>query len=139
MTPHYHSDNTIPREFKGAQPWIWVFGSNEKGAHGAGAAKVAHVSYGAKYGVGRGMTGSAYAIPTKDRRIQTLPLEVVVANVAEFIEFAKANPDKRFYVTRVGCGLAGFQDDQIGPLFSAAPENCSLPIEWARFVDAFAV
>lgn len=135
MTSTFHLDNTIPRAEKDANPWIWVFGSNEKGVHGAGAAKVAHVNFGAKYGVGRGMTGNAYAIPTKDRHIQSLRFGDVESNIFEFLEFAKANPGKRFYVTRVGCGLAGFKDEDIGPLFSGAPDNCSLPVQWEHFVD----
>lgn len=139
MPRTFHLDNTIPRADKGGSPWIWVFGSNEKVVHGAGAAKVAHVSFGAKYGVGRGMTGNAYAIPTKDRRIQTLPFEEVAANIAQFLKFAHANPEKRFYITRVGCGLAGFSDEQIGPLFAGSVANCSLPSVWEQYIDAFSL
>ncbi len=120
-----HPDNTIPKG-----DWVWVFGSNEAGRHGKGAAKVAHVSFKAQYGVGIGLTGKSYAIPTKDSRLQSLPLQAIEKNVADFLSFAAQNPKLSFYVTRVGCGLAGYTDEDIGPMFSGAPANCSLPEEW---------
>ncbi|MBQ0917021.1 hypothetical protein KBW71_01070 [Hydrogenophaga aromaticivorans] len=124
--PRFHPDNTTPK----GDGWIWVFGSNLAGRHGKGAAKVAKVNFGAAYGVGRGRTGLAYAIPTKDAHLQVLSLSNVELTVAEFLRYASTHPELRFFVTRVGCGLAGFTDDQIGPLFAVAPMNCSLPIEW---------
>jgi hypothetical protein len=126
----YHQDNTIPR---GAD-WIWVFGSNLAGQHGKGAAKIAHVNFGAKYGVGEGPTGKAYAIPTKTAKLETLPLNEIKAGVANFIDYAKANPKKQFFVTRVGCVLAGHADQDIGPLFAKAGlDNLSLPEEWRAY------
>lgn len=109
---------------------ILVFGSNLAGRHGLGAAKVAREQWGAKMGCGIGPTGSAYAIPTKDHDINTLPLLHVAVHVAEFINFAKKSPELRFLVTRIGCGLAGFTDAQIAPLFKDAPPNCVLPEGW---------
>lgn len=109
---------------------IFVFGSNEAGRHGAGAALFARRHHGAVYGVGRGRTGNAYALPTKDGRIRTLPLEAIAANVDEFIRYARANPALTFTVTRIGCGLAGYSDAQIAPLFRSAPANCILPAGW---------
>ena len=121
----FHPDNTIPKG-----DWVWVFGSNEAGRHGKGAAKVAHVNFKAQYGVGRGLTGKSYAIPTKDARLQSLPLQTIEENVSEFLRFAAQSPKLCFYVTRVGCGLAGYSDEEIGPMFAGAPLNCSLPQEW---------
>ncbi len=122
----YHPDNTIP---KGAD-WIWVFGSNLAGRHGDGAAKVARVNFRADYGTGRGPTGQAYAIPTKDKQLKVIALRDIETSIADFIQYANLYPEKQFFVTRVGCGLAGYSDDEIGPLFTAAPANCSLPMEW---------
>ena len=117
------------------QDEIFVFGSNEAGIHGAGAALTAHVSYGAELGIGVGMTGDSYAIPTKDRFIQTLPLQHIRFYVEDFLDFAKANPDKKFFVTTIGTGLAGYSHWDIAPLFDGAPANCRLPPEWERLTD----
>ena len=111
---------------------VFVFGSNEAGIHGAGAARTAMEKYGALYGFGEGLHGKSYAIPTKDKAIETLPLEKVAHYVKQFIAFAKTRPDLQFFVTRIGCGLAGFTDDQIGPLFKGAPDNVELPYGWGE-------
>ena len=111
---------------------IFVFGSNLAGRHGAGAALYARKHFGAAYGTGRGRTGNAYAIPTKDERIKTLPLNRIAQYVSDFIAYAKAHPDLSFQVTRIGCGLAGYLDHQIAPLFAGAPDNCILPDGWAE-------
>lgn len=110
---------------------IFVFGSNLAGRHGRGAALTARLYHGAVYGVGVGRTGNAYAIPTKDWHVKgTLPLDKISSHVRDFIRYAENNPDLSFNVTRVGCGLAGYRDDQIAPMFKDAPSNCRLPIEW---------
>lgn len=131
MTLQFHPDNIIPT---GA--WIFVYGSNEAGRHGRGAAKVARIDFRAEYGVGQGRTGDAYAIPTKDADLKALPLRDIDNYVREFLAYAEAHPDLNFFVTRVGCGLAGYRDEQIGPMFAKAPRNCSLPNEWRRYVEA---
>jgi hypothetical protein len=111
-------------------PKIFVFGSNEAGHHGLGAAKDAVKHYGAVYGVGFGPQGRSFAIPTKDWLIEPLPIEVVRGYVARFIEYATQWPQKQFFVTKVGCGLAGFTEGEIAPLFANAPANCELPDGW---------
>jgi len=98
---------------------IFVFGSNEAGRHGRGAAKQA-MSFGAKYGVGEGLAGHTYGIPTKDAKIQTLPIRKIKPYVDRFIEFAKTNHQYTFLVTEIGCGLAGYVPNQIAPLFIEA-------------------
>jgi hypothetical protein len=108
---------------------IFVFGSNEAGRHGAGAAKCAKLHHGAVYGVGIGIQGDSYAIPTKDADLKPLPLPRIALYVRDFIEFARAHPNWTFTVTRVGCGLAGYTDSDIAPLFSGAPRNCHLLFE----------
>lgn len=109
---------------------IFVFGSNEAGRHGAGAALHARRCHGARLGQGVGLQGDSYAIPTKDRRLRTLPLPVIRRYVENFLDFARSHPSLAFQVTRIGCGLAGYSDADIAPMFAAAPDNCILPEEW---------
>lgn len=109
---------------------VFCFGSNLAGIHGAGAARSAWQHHGAQWGVGEGPTGDSYALPTKDHQIQTLPLEVIAKNVERFKAYAALRSDLKFMVTRVGCGLAGYTDADIAPMFQDAPENCELPPRW---------
>jgi hypothetical protein len=111
---------------------IFVFGSNEAGIHGAGAAAFAYHKLGAKLHQGVGLSGQTYAIPTKDFNIKTLPLVEIAYYIKAFLEFASKNTNKTFFVTKIGCGLAGYKDDDIAPMFEASPSNCLLPIDWAR-------
>lgn len=96
---------------------IFVFGSNLAGRHGKGAARTALIDFGAIYGQGEGPQGNSYAIPTKDYSLKTLPISRIRPAVDRFIEFAKNNTNLTFYVTRVGCGLAGYKEKDIRPLF----------------------
>ena len=110
---------------------IFVFGSNEGGWHGAGAAKFALEHRGAKLRVPFGQEGQSFAIPTKDGTIKhTLKLPTIKAYVDEFIEEAKLHPELSFQVTRIGCGLAGLRDEDIAPMFKEAPENCWFDTAW---------
>ena len=92
--------------------------------HGGGAARIAYEEFGAEWGVGVGMTGQCYAIPTMDRSI-----DIIRKHVDDFTAYAKAHPELTFLVTRIGCGIAGFTDQQIAPLFVYALEmsNVILP------------
>lgn len=125
----YHQDGTLP-----TGDAVFVFGSNLAGVHGAGAARAALDKFNAEYGVGIGRTGSAYAIPTKDTRIETMRLEDIDLHVDRFLRYATANPDTAFFVTRVGCGLAGYSDKDIAPMFRGAPDNCDMPDAWREWV-----
>ena len=100
---------------------IFVFGSNELGIHGAGAAKTAK-QWGARYGQGIGLMGRTYGIPTVEKLnpYTTLSLMTIKQHVDDFIQFANKNKNKIFLVTKIGCGLAGFKDYQIAPFF----KNC---------------
>ena len=111
---------------------IFVFGSNLAGRHGKGAAQTARMNYGAIYGCGKGPQGQSYAIPTKDHNLKTLPLQRIAEYVGEFLAYARENADQQFYVTRIGCGLAGYTDAQISPMFVGAPDNCELPERWQK-------
>lgn len=115
---------------------IFVFGSNLSGIHGAGAARFALENHGAKWGQGIGLQGNSYGIPTKDENIETLPLRQIQKHVDVFMKFAAEHPGLTFRVTRIGCGLAGYTDNQIAPMFAGAPQNCELPDGWRDFEAA---
>ena len=103
---------------------VFVFGSNLGGFHGGGAARAAMKLFGAIWGQGVGLQGQSYAIPTMQGGVETIK-----PFVDEFIAFAQSRPDLFFYVTRIGCGIAGFRDEEIAPLFDAATSlpNVALP------------
>ena len=105
------------------------------GRHGKGAALYARQNHGAVYGVGVGRTGNSYAIPTKDENLRTLSLLLIHTHVEYFKLYARQNPDLTFNVTRIGCGLAGYRDEDIAPMFKDAPDNCQLPSEWKEFLN----
>jgi hypothetical protein len=116
---------------------IEVFGSNRAGRHGKGHAATAKRYYGAEMGVGEGLTGRSYALPTKDENIKTLPLEAIAEHVARFHDVVLKYPDKDFFVARVGCGLAGYDDADIAPLFAEHdwPDHVHLPGIWQPYID----
>jgi len=108
---------------------IFVFGSNLGGYHGGGAARIAMDKFGAVWGQGVGLQGQCYAIPTMQGGVETIK-----PYVDEFIAFAEQHPEYKFLVTRIGCGIAGFADEEIAPLFQAALniENIILPKEFVK-------
>ena len=108
---------------------IFVFGSNLAGAHGGGAARLAYKRFGAVWGEGVGLHGQTYAIPTMQGGVETIK-----PYVDAFIRFAKAHSRLTFLVTRIGCGIAGFRDEEIAPLFTDAinVENIILPKEFVE-------
>ena len=103
---------------------IFVFGSNLAGAHSGGAARLAYQRFGAVWGQGVGLQGQSYGIPTMQGGVETIK-----PYVDEFIVFARQHPELRFLVTRIGCGIAGFEPEEIAPLFAEALdlENVILP------------
>ena len=111
---------------------IFVFGSNLEGNHGGGAAKTAHNRFGAIWGQGVGLQGQSYGIPT----MHGGP-EEIRPYVEELIEFARTNPDLTFLVTRVGCGIAGFHDSEIAPLFAGVEDvpNITLPESFWHYLS----
>lgn len=110
---------------------VFVFGSNEGGFHGAGAAKQAKEQFHAQVGVGFGLTGRCFAIPTKDGYIRTLSLPVINKYVELFLDFAHRHPDLTFLLTPIGCGLAGYSPKDIAPMFDRTlPSNVVLPKEF---------
>ena len=111
---------------------IFVFGSNLQGYHGGGAAAAARRHFGAVWGQGVGLQGRSYAIPTMQGGVETIK-----PYVDEFIKFAAEHPEKRFLVTPIGCGIAGFTPEEIAPLFEAARniENITLPESFWRVME----
>lgn len=102
---------------------IFVFGSNLAGRHGKGAALYARQKHGAIYGQGTGRQGNSYAIPTKDEHLRVLPLDRIKPYVDEFLEYASSNLNETFFITAIGCGLAGYHPNDIMPLFQGSPPN----------------
>ena len=111
---------------------VFVFGSNLSGKHGGGAARVAYEKFGAIWGQGVGMQGQSYGIPTMQGGVETIK-----PYVDEFIELAREWDQTTFYVTRIGCGIAGFTDAQIAPLFDEAYDlyNVRLPRSFAEIIE----
>ena len=111
---------------------IFVFGSNLAGAHGGGAARLAFERFGAVWGEGVGLHGQTYAIPTMQGGVETIK-----PYVDEFICFAKEHSRLTFLVTRIGCGIAGFRDEEIAPLFKEAEDitNIILPKEFVELIQ----
>lgn len=111
---------------------VFVFGSNLAGMHGGGAAHAAFRKFGAVWGQGIGLQGQSYAIPTMQGGVETIE-----PYVNEFIAFAKQHQERFFYVTRIGCGIAGFRDNEIAPLFAGALglENVCLPETFVKVLD----
>ena len=111
---------------------IFVFGSNLAGMHGGGAARIARLHFGAVMGKGVGLQGQSYAIPTMQGGVETIR-----PYVEEFIIFAHQHPDLHFLVTPIGCGIAGFEAEDIAPLFEKAKEmkNISLPESFWEVIE----
>lgn len=122
----------------------FVFGSNLAGRHGKGAALLAKEKFGAVPGRGWGLMmprAASYALPTKDENLKPLSLGEIGQNIALFEGFAKATPFREYLVTAIGCGLAGYQPEDIAPLFigheyvwslGGLPVNMSLPESFWR-------
>ncbi len=111
---------------------IFVFGSNLQGSHGGGAAHIAAKQFGAIWGQGVGLQGQSYGIPTMHGGVAEIK-----PYVDEFIEFAKQNPNLKFLVTRIGCGIAGFTEEEMAPLFAegANVENVYLPDTFWEIIE----
>lgn len=111
---------------------VFVFGSNLAGNHAGGAARTAVRLFGAKMGQGVGMQGQSYAIPTMQGGVETIK-----PYVDEFIYLAREWDQTTFYVTRIGCGIAGFTDEQIAPLFADAMQlyNVRLPESFVKVIE----
>lgn len=117
---------------------IFVFGSNELGIHGAGAARAAKDYYGAKMGQGYGLSGNSFAVPTCRKPVGTpgweMREETLKDYITRFKDYAARCPQMEFKVTQLGCGLAGWQAATVAPLFVNAPGNCTFDTAWKEFL-----
>ena len=129
----YNRQYTPERITSLAENEIFVFGSNLAGFHGGGAARLAYERFGAVWGKGVGLYGQTYAIPTMQGGVETIK-----PYVDEFIGFAREHKELVFLVTRIGCGIAGFRDEEIAPLFREAidDENIILPETFMEVMSA---
>lgn len=111
---------------------VFVFGSNLAGRHIGGAAKIAKDLFGAIEGVGEGMTGRCYAFPTLGEDMKQRNVKRILVSVQKLFDCARANPDKIFLLTRVGCGIAGYTDEYMSRLFHSKdrPKNIVMPKGW---------
>lgn len=114
---------------------VFVFGSNLAGRHGKGAALCAKKYFGAVQGQGIGRQGRSYAIPTKNERLQVLDLGTIQTYVSDFLEYALTREQTLFEVSRVGCVLAGYKNEEIAPMFLEAPSNCRFDHAWQVLID----
>ena len=124
---------TTPENIESLAPnEVFVFGSNLHGMHGGGAARYAYKHFGARMGVGVGMQGQSYAIPTMQGGVDTIK-----PYVDQFVAYAAEHPEQHFLVTRIGCGIAGFRAWEIAPLFGAAlgMSNVSLPEDFIAEIE----
>lgn len=113
-----------------SQSFIFVFGSNLDGRHGSGAARDARNYFGAELGVGEGLTGTSYALPTVGHNMANMTLEEIKPHVDTFLQFAASKPQMHFLLTAVGTGLAGHTHEDIAPMFNGYPKNVTIPKEW---------
>jgi hypothetical protein len=109
---------------------IFVFGSNANGAHAGGAALQAFQKFGARIGIEEGLTGRSYAFPTLDKNMKKVSITAFKKSVTKLYTTANEYPDKKFLLTKVGCGIAGFDESEVKALFVNAPENVILPEDW---------
>lgn len=112
---------------------VFVFGSNEYGRHGKGAAFEAMTEYGAIYGIGEGLQNHCYAIPTKNGHLKPLPLPLIHQFVERFIAFTIQHPELYWYITPIGTGLAGHKHEDIAPMFKGV-HNSWLPECWRPYL-----
>ena len=134
-----HKDGTLPH---GQPNTVFVYGSNLRGIHGAGAALAAHTHFGAKLGIGSAvLVGRSFGIPTKYNPTMNqrdrIPLFSISAAIKQLADTMRDNPNLTFFLTRVGCGLAGYRDGDVAPLFAEQLEGLydqlDVPETWAPY------
>lgn len=127
----YHHNDAIPDL---PTDFIFVFGSNERGLHRAGAGIIATQSYGAELGAYVGITGRSYALPVKDRFIRELYVEEIKRYVDMFKEYTHSQPNLRFWITDLCNEGRHYKPYNIAPLFIGCNTNCSFPVGWKRIL-----
>ena len=126
-------ENHTPENIEFLSPnQIFVFGSNLAGEHGGGAARKAYDDFGAIWGQGIGLQGQSYAVPTLGRSYEKLTLNEIHEHINDLLKYCCKNRQLFFFITKIGCGIAGFSVNEIGPLFRPfiLLKNVSLPKEF---------
>lgn len=132
MTYQYHDESIIKSL---AEDTVFVFGSNMAGTHQGGAAKTAHLHFGAMKGVGRGWSGQSFAIPTMNEHLQQMPLSQIQHYIDDFKIYTKNHPKLKYFITSVGCGVAGYKVEEIAPMFKGISRNVIFPQSFRPFVE----
>ena len=132
MTYQYHDESIIKNL---AEDTIFVFGSNMAGTHQGGAAKTALLHFGATKGVGRGWAGQSFAIPTMNEHLQQMPLSQIQHYIEDFKIYTKNHPKMKYFITAVGCGVAGYKVEEIAPMFKGISRNVIFPASFRAFVE----
>ncbi|AMW78568.1 hypothetical protein AMD27_06510 [Acinetobacter sp. TGL-Y2] len=132
MTYQYHDESIIKSL---AEDTVFVFGSNLAGTHAGGAAKTALLHFGAVKGAGRGWSGQSYAIPTMNEHLQQMPLSQIQHYIEDFKIYTKNHPKIKYFITSVGCGVAGYKVEEIAPMFKGISKNVILPVSFRPFVE----
>jgi hypothetical protein len=111
---------------------VFVFGSNLLGIHGGGAAYYAYDKLGADWGKGEGLMGNSYALPTCYRPGEPVTIEELAVYIDNFLDFASQHPELQFFVSKVGCGLAGMNEKTVAVIFNelGITDNCDMPPGW---------
>jgi hypothetical protein len=132
MTYQYHDESiitTLPPDT------VFVFGSNMAGKHHGGAAAIAVSHFGALLGVGRGWSGQSFAIPTMNEHLQQMPLSQIQHYVDDFKLYTKNHPKTKYFLTAIGCGIAGYTTEEIAPMFKGISRNVIFPASFRPFVE----
>ncbi len=132
MTYQYHDESIIKAL---PEDTIFVFGSNMAGTHQGGAAKTALLHFGATKGVGRGWAGQSFAIPTMNEHLQQMPLSQIQHYIDDFKIYTKNHPKMKYFITSVGCGVAGYKVEEIAPMFKGVSRNVIFPVSFRPFVE----
>lgn len=132
MNYQYHNESIVKNL---AEDTTFVFGSNMAGEHTSGAAKTALDYFGALKGVGRGWSGQSFAIPTMNEHLQQMPLSQIQHYIDDFKIYTKNHPKNKYFVTSIGCGVAGYQVEEIAPMFKGISHNVIFPVSFRPFVE----
>lgn len=132
MTYQYHNESIITQLDDNT---VFVFGSNLAGTHAGGAAKTALTHFGAIKGAGRGWAGQSFAIPTMNEHLQQMPLSQIQHYVDDFKIYARNHLNTRYFVTSIGCGVAGYKVAEIAPMFKGISKNVILPASFRPYVE----
>lgn len=132
MTYQYH-DESIVKNLD--EQTVFVFGSNMAGQHADGAARTALEHFGAMKGVGRGWSGQSYAIPTMNEHLQQMPLSQIQHYIDDFKIYTKNHPKMTYFLTSIGCGIAGYKVEEIAPMFKGISHNVIFPASFRPFVE----